>query len=127
MNFDFSYLASKCFNLTSKNWSKSCTCLSVSLSLQYLMQSHNLIDFGNFSIFFCKFLTRHRRKKIITTCNIILAPTTKEPKICHAMATTSAFNLKLCLNLSSLLWRAVQFICSVMDYISVKPFSKAML
>ena len=23
-------------------------------------------------------------------------PTTKEPKICHALATTSAFNLKLC-------------------------------
>ena len=29
------------------------------------------------------------------TCNIILTPTTKEP--CHALATTSAFNLKLCL------------------------------
>ena len=26
-----------------------------------------------------------------------MTPTTKEPKICHALATTSAFNLKLCL------------------------------
>ena len=33
----------------------------------------------------------------MTTCKIILTPTTKEPKICHALATTSAFNLKLCL------------------------------
>ena len=32
----------------------------------------------------------------MTTCKIILTPTTKEPKICHARATTSAFNLKLC-------------------------------
>ena len=28
---------------------------------------------------------------------IILTPTTKEPKICHALASTSVFNLKLCL------------------------------
>ena len=27
----------------------------------------------------------------------MLTPTTEEPKICHALATTSAFNLKLCL------------------------------
>ena len=33
----------------------------------------------------------------MTTCKSILTPTTKEPKICHALATTSAFNLKLCL------------------------------
>ena len=33
----------------------------------------------------------------MTTCKIILTPTTKEPKICHALAKTSAFNLKLCL------------------------------
>ena len=32
----------------------------------------------------------------MTTCKTILTPTTKEPKICHALATTSAFNLKLC-------------------------------
>ena len=32
----------------------------------------------------------------MTTCKIILTPTTKEPKICHALAITSAFNLKLC-------------------------------
>ena len=32
----------------------------------------------------------------MTTCKIILTPTTKEPNICHALATTSAFNLKLC-------------------------------
>ena len=32
----------------------------------------------------------------MTTCKSILTPTTKEPKICHALATTSAFNLKLC-------------------------------
>ena len=31
------------------------------------------------------------------TCKISLTPTTKEPKICHALAITSAFNLKLCL------------------------------
>ena len=30
------------------------------------------------------------------TCKSILTPTTKEPKICHALATTSAFHLKLC-------------------------------
>ena len=33
----------------------------------------------------------------MTTCKIILTPTTKEPKICHALGTTSAFNLKLCI------------------------------
>ena len=33
----------------------------------------------------------------MTTCKIILIPTTKEPKISHALAVTSAFNLKLCL------------------------------
>ena len=33
----------------------------------------------------------------MATCKIILNPTTKEPKICHDLATTSAFNLKLCL------------------------------
>ena len=32
----------------------------------------------------------------MTTCKIILTPTTKELKICQALATTSAFNLKLC-------------------------------
>ena len=32
----------------------------------------------------------------MTTIKIILTPTTKEPKICHTLATTSAFNLKLC-------------------------------
>ena len=30
-------------------------------------------------------------------CKSILTPATKEPEICHALATTSAFNLKLCL------------------------------
>ena len=35
-------------------------------------------------------------KKRMTTWKIILTPTTKEPKICHALATTFAFNLKLC-------------------------------
>ena len=35
-------------------------------------------------------------KKRMTAIKIILTPTTKEPKVCHAMATTSAFNLKLC-------------------------------
>ena len=32
----------------------------------------------------------------MTKCKSILTPTTKEHKICHALATTSAFNLKLC-------------------------------
>ena len=32
----------------------------------------------------------------MTICKISLTPTTKEPRLCHAMATTSAFNLKLC-------------------------------
>ena len=103
MNSDFSYFASKCFNLTSKNRSKSRTCWSVSLSVQYLMQSHNWIDFGDFFPFFCKFLTRHINKKRMTTCKSVLTPTTKEPKICHVLATTSAFNLKLCL----MLWTVV--------------------
>ena len=95
MNSDFSYLASKCFNLTSKNRSKSCTCPSISLSVQYLMQNHTWIDFGHFFHFFVSFL-KGTSKKRMTTCKIILTPTTKEPKICHALATTSAFNLKLC-------------------------------
>ena len=95
MNSDFSYLASKCFNLTSKNRSKSCTCPSISLPVQYLMQNHNWIDFGHFFHFFCKFPKRQIKKRM-TTCKIILTPTNKEPKICHALATTSAFNLKLC-------------------------------
>ena len=59
------------------------------------MQSHNRIILGLFSNFFCSFLTRHI-KKIMTTCKIISTLTTKEPKICYALATTSAFNLILC-------------------------------
>ena len=35
--------------------------------------------------------------KRMKTCKISLTPTTKKPKICHALAITSAFNLKLCL------------------------------
>ena len=62
VNSDFSYPASKCFNLTSKNRSKSCKCPSVSLSVQYLMQIHNWINFKHFFRFFCKFLTRHIQK-----------------------------------------------------------------
>ena len=110
MNSDFSYLASKCFNLTSKNWSKSCTCLRVSLSVQYLMQSHNWIDFGIFfSIFFVSFL-QGKYKKRMRTCKSILTPTTEEPKICHALATTSAFHLKLC--------RIATFFCHVVWFTS---------
>ena len=56
---------------------------------------NNLIDFGHFYHIFCKFLKRHIQKKI-TTCKISLTPTTKEPKICHALVITSAFNLKMC-------------------------------
>ena len=33
----------------------------------------------------------------MTTCKIILTCTNKQQKICHALAITSAFNLKLCL------------------------------
>ena len=33
----------------------------------------------------------------MTTCKIIWTPKIKDPKICHALATTSGFNLKLCL------------------------------
>ena len=84
MNSDFSYLASKCFNLTSKNLSKSCTCPSVSLDSFWTF----------FCIFFVSFQNAHTKK--INTCKIILTFTTKEPKIYHALATTSAFNLKLC-------------------------------
>ena len=50
--------------------------------------------FRNFFPFFCNFFTRHIIE--MTTCKTILTLTTKEPKICHALATTSAFNLKLC-------------------------------
>ena len=32
----------------------------------------------------------------MTSCKIILTPTTKEPEICHALARTSAFNFRLC-------------------------------
>ena len=104
MNSDFSYLASKCFNLTSKNRSKSRTCPSFSLSVQYLMQSHNWIDFGHFFHSFCKFPTRHIRRRM-TTCKIILTPATKEPTIGYDLATTSAFNLKLCLKTKQVIYR----------------------
>ena len=80
--------------LNLQNWLKSCTCLSISLSVQYLMQRHNWIDFGHIFHFFV-WLLQGTHKKRMTTCKIILTPTTKEPKICHALATTSAFNLKL--------------------------------
>ena len=46
----------------------------------------------------------------MTTCKIILTPTTKEPKICHALATTSAFNLKLCFIILIILIRTIRFI-----------------
>ena len=46
-------------------------------------------------IFFVSFL-QGTPTKIMTTCKIILTPTNKEQKNCHALATTSAFNLKLC-------------------------------
>ena len=124
MNSDFSYLASKCFNLTSKNWSKSRTCRSVSLSVQYLMQSHNWIDFGHFFHFFCKFLTRHIKKRM-TTCKIILTPTTKEPKICHALATTSAFNLKLCL--MKILHNTFCGLLAILRYVSLSVHGPAQL
>ena len=61
-----------------------------------VMQSHNWIDFGYFSIFFCKFFLKGTYKKRITTCKIILTPPTKEPQICLDLAPTSAFNLELC-------------------------------
>ena len=44
-----------------------------------------------FPLFFCKFLTTHIQK-IMTTCKIILTPTTKETKICNTQATTSGFS-----------------------------------
>ena len=56
MHSDFSYLASKCFTLTFKDRSKSRMCLRVSLPVQYLMQSHNWIDFEHFFPFFVSFL-----------------------------------------------------------------------
>ena len=59
------------------------------------MQSHNWIDFGNFFNFFVSFLQGTPNKRM-TTFKIILSPQIKEPKICHALAKTSAFNLKLC-------------------------------
>ena len=59
------------------------------------MKSHNWIDFGIFFPFFCKFL-QGTLKKRMADCKIIFTPLTKEPKICHDLATTSAFNLKLC-------------------------------
>ena len=52
--------------------------------------------FGKISIFFVSFL-QGTSKKIMKTCKIILTPTNKEQKNCHALATISAFNLKLCL------------------------------
>ena len=58
------------------------------------MQSHSWIDFGiSPPSFFCKFLQGTSKKD---ACKIILTPTTKEPKVCHALVTTSALNLKLC-------------------------------
>ena len=62
MNSDFSYLASKGFNFTSKKCLKGCACPSISQSVQYLTQSHNWIDFGHFP-FFCRFHTRHIKKE----------------------------------------------------------------
>ena len=36
------------------------------------------------------------------TCKIMWTPTTEQPKMCHALATTSAINLKLCHRLNFL-------------------------
>ena len=95
MNSNLTYLASKYFK-TSKNWLKSRTCQSVSLSVHYLMQSHNWIDFGHFFHFFCKFLTRHIKEKNEKMYKVFWAPQLKNLKFCQALATTSAFNLELC-------------------------------
>ena len=78
MNSDLTYLASKCFNITSKNWSKSRTCRSVSLSVQCLMQSHKWIDFGHFFHIFCKFLTRNIKK--MTNSKVFWSPQLKNLK-----------------------------------------------
>ena len=77
--------------------SKSRTCLSVSLSVQYVMQSDNWIDFGHFFPFLIVSFLQGTSKERMTTCKIILTSTTKEPKFGYALATTSAFNLKMCL------------------------------
>ena len=45
---------------------------------------------------FWKFFPFFLHKKRMTKWKSIFTPTTKEPKICHALATTSAVNLKLC-------------------------------
>ena len=121
MNSDFSYFAYKCFNFNSKNWSKSCTCPSVSPSVQYVMQSENWTDFGLFFHLFCKYLTRHIQK--MTTWTIILNPTTKEPKFCHALAITSAFNLKLC-HIRYILPVFLLMCCSVVLLYAVKTKGK---
>ena len=65
----------------------------------------------------------------MTTCKIILTPTTKEPKKCYALTTTSAFNLKLFHILVQLLekktlrkfYRAVKN--KVIHIHTVRPFS----
>ena len=64
--------------------------------MQYLRQSHNWINFGHFFHFFVSFL-QGTSQKIMTTCKTIFTPTNNEQKKFHALATTSAFHLKLCL------------------------------
>ena len=53
----------------------------------------------------------------MTTCKIIWTPTTKEPKFCHALATTSAFNLKLC-HIQHMSWNLIlsDHICFVQTF-----------
>ena len=48
-----------------------------------------------FSIFCVTFIKAASTTRM-TTQNMNLTPTTKEPKIYHAQAATSVFNLKLC-------------------------------
>ena len=59
------------------------------------MKSHNWIDLGNFFHLFVSFL-QGTLKKRMAAYKTIFTPLTKEPKICLDLATTSAFNLKLC-------------------------------
>ena len=57
----------------------------------------------------------------MTTRKIIWTPTTKEAKISHALAASSAFNLKLCLIFYHL-GRGVQVQCSA-DFLKKYGFA----
>ena len=64
------------------------------LNISYNYNVFEKMYLGPLSSFFV-ILMKGTYKTIMTTRKIIVTPITKEPKINHALAASSAFNLKL--------------------------------